>query len=121
MVVSCRTIEENAHSEHLRADYKGAFTEWASQVSRSQAITGSPSGSFIMKEAEASVAAAEIDRKAAQWNQSTCKTGTEQESIVAVKEVKPNPARKEQGRSGGANLAYQRKPRRSDPDATHVP
>jgi hypothetical protein len=58
--VSGRTTEENAHSEHLRADYKGAFAEWASQVSRLQAITGSPSGSFIMKEAEASVAAAEI-------------------------------------------------------------
>ena len=60
MVVGCRTTEENAHFEHLRADYKGAFAEWASQVSRLQAITGSPSGSFIMKEAEASVAAAEI-------------------------------------------------------------
>ena len=58
--MSSRTTEENAHSEHLRADYKGAFAEWASQVSRLQAITGSPSGSFIMKEAEASVAAAEI-------------------------------------------------------------
>jgi hypothetical protein len=46
-----------------------------------------------------------------------CKTGTKQESVVAVKEVKPNLARKEQGRSGGADLAYQRKRRRSDPSA----
>jgi hypothetical protein len=60
MVVSRRTTEENAHSEHLRADYKGTFAEWASQVSRLQALTGSPSSSLIMKEAEASVAAAEI-------------------------------------------------------------
>jgi hypothetical protein len=48
------------NSERLRADYKGAFDKWASQVSRLQAITGSPSDSFVMKEAEARVAAAEI-------------------------------------------------------------
>jgi hypothetical protein len=44
----------------------------------------------------------------------TYKTGTEQESVVAGKEVKPNPARKEQGEIRKENLAYQRKQRRSD-------
>jgi hypothetical protein len=41
-------------------DYQGAFDEWALQVNSLQAITGSPSGGFIMKDAEARVAAAEI-------------------------------------------------------------
>jgi hypothetical protein len=45
----------------------------------------------------------------------TCK---KQESVVAGKEVKPNPARKQQGEIRRANLAYQRKQRCSDPDAT---
>jgi hypothetical protein len=51
--------EEEANSERLRADYQGAFEEWALQVSRLHAITGSPGGSFVQQEAEERVAAAE--------------------------------------------------------------
>ena len=48
----------SATSERLRKDYKGAFDEWALQVSRLQAISGSaPDG---VKEAEARTAAAEV-------------------------------------------------------------
>ena len=57
--MSSRTTEENTHSERLRKDYKGAFDEWALQVSRLQAISGSaPDGG--VKEAEERAAAAEI-------------------------------------------------------------
>ena len=58
------TDKENAHSESLRKDYKGAFDEWALQVNRLQAIADSPEGSIIdgvvMKAAEDRAAAAEI-------------------------------------------------------------
>jgi hypothetical protein len=60
MDVRCRTTQENAHLERLRADYKEAFEEWALQVSRLQAITSPPSGRFVIKGAEARVAAAEV-------------------------------------------------------------
>ncbi|MCU1337023.1 MAG: hypothetical protein JWO19_2604 [Bryobacterales bacterium] len=55
--MSSGKIEENTHSERLRKDYKGAFDEWALQISRLQAIT---SDSTDMKEAEERAAAAEI-------------------------------------------------------------
>ena len=50
--------EVSTHSERLRKDYKGAFDEWALQVSRLQATAGSPLED--MKEAEQRTAAAEI-------------------------------------------------------------
>jgi len=50
--------EGNTHSERLRQDYKGAFDTWALQVSRLQAIAGSPSQD--VKEAEDRTAAAEV-------------------------------------------------------------
>jgi hypothetical protein len=56
--VSCRTTQENSLSERLRADYKGAFDEWALQVNRLHAMTNAPSAAF--EEAEARVSAAEI-------------------------------------------------------------
>ena len=57
--MSSRTTQENTHSERLRKDYKGAFDEWALQVSRLQAISGSaPDGG--VQEAEERAAAAEI-------------------------------------------------------------
>jgi hypothetical protein len=55
--VSSGISELNTHSEQLRKDYKGAFDEWALQVSRLQAIAGSTSDD--MKEAEDRAAAAE--------------------------------------------------------------
>lgn len=54
-----RTREKDAKTERLRADYQGAFHEWALQVSRLQAAGGSTPGSFVRKEAEDRVAAAE--------------------------------------------------------------
>jgi hypothetical protein len=57
---SSGTTEENRHSEKLRKDYKGAFGEWALQMSRLQAITTvAPIGSD-RKEAEERASAAEI-------------------------------------------------------------
>ncbi len=49
-------VEEDTHSEKLRKDYKGAFDEWALQMSRLQArAEGSDIG-----EAEERAAAAEV-------------------------------------------------------------
>ena len=56
--VSSVTSEEDMHSERLRKDYKGAFDEWALQMSRLQAIDGSSSDG--MKEAQERATAAEI-------------------------------------------------------------
>jgi hypothetical protein len=57
--MGCRTTEENANLERLRADYKGAFDEWALQVSLFLvAITSSPD-SRVVREAEERVAVAE--------------------------------------------------------------
>jgi hypothetical protein len=55
--VSSAKTEEDTHSERLRKDYKGAFDEWALQISRLQAIT---SDGPDVKEAEERAAAAEI-------------------------------------------------------------
>jgi len=57
--VSCVT-KEATRIECLRADYRAAFDEWALQVSRLQAVTSSPAARFVIAEAEARVAAAEI-------------------------------------------------------------
>jgi len=57
--VSRRTTEESSDSKRLRAEYKGAFDEWALQVRRLRAITSSAPDSFVGKDAEARVAAAE--------------------------------------------------------------
>jgi hypothetical protein len=54
--LSSRTAKAKTRSKRLRAKYKGAFDEWALQVSRLQAITGSAAAK---KEAEERVAAAE--------------------------------------------------------------
>ena len=51
------TTEENAYSEKLREDYKGAFEEWALQVSRLQAAVATGTDA---KEAEDLAAAAEV-------------------------------------------------------------
>ena len=56
--MSSENSEVNTHSERLRKDYKGAFDEWALQVSRLQTIAGSTSENT--KEAEDRAAAAEI-------------------------------------------------------------
>ncbi len=56
--MSSENSEVDTHSERLRKDYKGAFDEWALQVSRLQTIAGSTAES--MKEAEDRAAAAEI-------------------------------------------------------------
>jgi hypothetical protein len=60
--VSSGIIDENANSEQLRRDYKGAFEEWALEVSRLQAITDpdSRSGSGDLDEAKKRAEAAEI-------------------------------------------------------------
>jgi hypothetical protein len=47
------------HSERLRKNYRGAFDEWALQISRLQAIAGSDPGADV-KEAEARAEAAEV-------------------------------------------------------------
>jgi hypothetical protein len=54
--VTSGTTEEETHSEKLRKDYKGAFDEWALQVSRLQAA----SDGSATKEAQERAAAAEI-------------------------------------------------------------
>jgi hypothetical protein len=63
-------VETDGQIERLDADYRGAFDEWAVQVSRLQAIDESgpdglvmPDGSVI-KEAADRVAAAEADYRA---------------------------------------------------------
>ena len=60
--MSSGITDENAHSEQLRRDYKGAFEEWALEVSRLQAIAGpdSGSGSEDLHEAKKRAEAAEI-------------------------------------------------------------
>jgi hypothetical protein len=57
--VSLTTTEENTYySERLRAEYKGAFDEWALEVGRLQAVSNAPDSS-VMQQAEERVAAAE--------------------------------------------------------------
>ena len=58
--MSRKTTEDITDAERLRAEYRGAFDEWALQVSRLQAITSSAADSFVGKDAEARVAAAEV-------------------------------------------------------------
>jgi hypothetical protein len=58
--VSTKTTQENTHFDRLRADYNGAFDEWALQVSRLQAVAASAPSTFAVKEAEERVAEAEI-------------------------------------------------------------
>lgn len=58
--MSSGKTQENTHSERLRKDYKGAFDEWALQVSRLQAVTGSAQDSGVVEEAADRAAAAEI-------------------------------------------------------------
>ena len=48
------------HIERLRADYKGAFDEWALQVSRRHKVSETTPDSLIMKEAEERVEVAQI-------------------------------------------------------------
>ena len=57
-MVGSGIIDENARSEQLRKDYKGAFDEWAFEVSRLQAVTGPDSGD--LHEAKKRATAAEI-------------------------------------------------------------
>jgi hypothetical protein len=61
--VSSGIIDENAHSEQLRKDYKGAFEDWALEVSRLQAIADSGSNDLHegdLHEAKQRAMAAEI-------------------------------------------------------------
>jgi hypothetical protein len=54
--VTAETTKDNTHSEKLRRDYKGAFDEWALQMSRLQAaVEGSD-----MKETQERAAVAEV-------------------------------------------------------------
>jgi hypothetical protein len=46
--------------DNLRKDYKGAFDEWALEVTRLRAITGPEADGPLLKEAEQRVAAAEV-------------------------------------------------------------
>ena len=52
-------MSENTSSERLRADYKGAFDEWASQVARLQAGAGGPCD-VDKKQAQERATAAEL-------------------------------------------------------------
>ena len=54
--MNSRNTEEIANAERLRAEYKGAFEEWAHEVSKQQAADASPDS---QEEAAARVAAAE--------------------------------------------------------------
>lgn len=56
--MTCGIIEEKLHLESLRAEYDTAFENWAFEVRRLHAITGSEPRS-VVKETEARVDAAE--------------------------------------------------------------
>jgi len=53
--VNPKIAEPNTYTQRLRADYKGAFDEWALEVGRLQAA----SDGLCLQEAEARVSAAE--------------------------------------------------------------
>jgi len=65
------STEENTRLKSLRADYKGAFDEWALQVSRLQDVTSASQASAAqasatqegcaVKKAEARVTAAQVE------------------------------------------------------------
>jgi hypothetical protein len=58
--VRSTTTDGDEKLRRLREAYRDAFGDWALQVRRLQAGTASPAGTFILKEAEDRVAAAEI-------------------------------------------------------------
>jgi len=47
------------HHDTLRAKYRGAFDEWASEVNQLQEIAGAQPGTSVAKEAELRAASAE--------------------------------------------------------------
>jgi hypothetical protein len=53
--------DEKLRLESLRADYKGAFHEWALQVSRLQDAAGASPEACAVQAAEARVSAAQVD------------------------------------------------------------
>ena len=58
--MSSEPTEENTHSEQLRNDYKGAFSEWALQVSRLKEVAQAASDCGVVKEAAQRAAEAEL-------------------------------------------------------------
>jgi hypothetical protein len=60
MSMSCRTDEESASSERLRADYKAAFEDWASQVNHFQAIISSVQPDSLMQQEQSRLEATEM-------------------------------------------------------------
>jgi hypothetical protein len=58
--VSSRTTDQDPNNERLREDYRGAFNEWALQVSRLQQTEATSPDGVIDHAAEGRVAAAEI-------------------------------------------------------------
>jgi hypothetical protein len=58
--VSSRTADQDGRVERLRADYKGAFDEWALQVSHLRKVKQSVPDSLGEKEAEERAEAAQI-------------------------------------------------------------
>jgi hypothetical protein len=58
--VSSRTTDQDLTNERLREEYRGAFNEWALQVSRLQQIEGTSPDQVQDDAAEGRAAAAEI-------------------------------------------------------------
>jgi len=59
--VSSRTTDQDPNNERLREEYRGAFNEWALQVSRLQQTEGNRPDRVIDEAAESRAAAAETD------------------------------------------------------------
>ena len=57
--VSSRTTDQDPNNERLREEYRGAFNEWALQVSRLQQTEGNSPDRVIDEAAEGRAAAAE--------------------------------------------------------------
>ena len=58
--VRSRTTDQDPNNERLREEYRGAFNEWALQVSRLQQTEGNSPDRVIDDAAEGRAAAAEI-------------------------------------------------------------
>jgi hypothetical protein len=58
--VSSRTTDQDPNNERLREEYRGAFNEWALQVSRLQTTEGTSPDQLIDEAAQGRAAAAEI-------------------------------------------------------------
>jgi hypothetical protein len=58
--VSSRTTDQDPKNQRLREEYRGAFNEWALQVSRLQRTEGTSPDRVIDEAAEGRAAAAEL-------------------------------------------------------------